>query len=128
MEKKKEERFNWMEQAAKDYHLDDEIKRNPGFGKPLPKSFFKGDTYTNFLKTAKEAGYLPSWIKLQKEIRDEIGSVLISKKENAPETVMLNSIIKINEKIVKYNRECPPNMQKGRVSLENIEKQHDNWE
>ncbi len=36
-------------------------------------------------------------------------------------------IEKLNEKIVEYNKSCPPPMQKGSVSLSNIEAAIDRW-
>ncbi|MDP4147457.1 MAG: DUF1992 domain-containing protein [Bacillota bacterium] len=113
---------------TKDYNLDEEIKKHPGFGKPLPKNLLKGDIYSNFLNTAKEAGYLPTWISLQKEIRESIALTLTLIEQNTIESKIVDSINEINEKIKKYNIQCPPNMQRGRISLESISKQYQFWE
>lgn len=107
--------------------IDEEVKKNPGFGKPFPKSFFSGDTYTNFLNIAKSAGYLPPWINLQKEIREKIALTLKMIEQNDIESKIKESIDEINVKIVKYNDACPPNIQRGRVSLESIANQYRFW-
>ncbi|MFE8702786.1 DnaJ family domain-containing protein [Cytobacillus sp. FJAT-54145] len=125
MENNKDKHVNWMDQVSKDYNLDEEIKRNPGFGKPLPNTLFSGDTYSNFTRMAKNAGYLPSWVSLQKEIRDLISKVIDKDKT---EEKTQNQIIEINEKIKKYNGVCPPNMQRGFITAENIESQYKAWE
>ncbi|MFJ5716871.1 DUF1992 domain-containing protein [Neobacillus sp. NPDC093127] len=126
--KKDNGHVNWMDQVSKDYNLDEEMKKHPGFGKPLPSRLFSGDIYSNFLNTAKEAGYLPPFVALQKEIRQEIGKALKLKEENANEPELTNLIAEINEKIKKYNSSCPPSMQRGRIGLDNIEKLYKIWE
>jgi hypothetical protein len=119
---------NLIDRMIKDSKIDDEMKKNPGFGKPFPKNFFSGDTYSNFLNTAKNAGYLPPWISIQKEIREKIALTLKMIEQNAIEPKIKSSIDEINEKIVKYNGSCPPNMQRGKISLENIAEQYKVWE
>lgn len=99
----------------------EEAKKLPGFGKPLPKNLFSGDIYSNFLKTAKEAGYLPPFVALQKEIRDAMAK-LLKLIEGGSTGIEINSLIdEINVKVKKYNMECPTSMQKMLVSLEDIE-------
>lgn len=58
---------NWMDQIFKEYEREGGLKNNPGFGKPLPESALSGNIYDNFLTKAKDAGFLPLWIKWQKE-------------------------------------------------------------
>lgn len=116
-----------IDQITKNYNLDEDIKRHPGFGKPLPKNLLTGDIYSNFLNTAKNAGYLPTWIGLQKEIREKIALTLNLIEKDSEKSKILISIDEINEKIKSYNNACPPNMQRGRISLENIAKQYEIW-
>lgn len=118
---------NLIDQIVKDSKIDEEVKKNPGFGKPFPKSFFSGDTYSNFLNIAKNAGYLPPWINLQKEIREKIALTLKMIEQNAIESKIKDFIDEINVKIAKYNDTCPPNMQRGRINLENIVSQYKFW-
>ncbi|WHY88730.1 DUF1992 domain-containing protein [Neobacillus novalis] len=126
--KKDDGHVNWMDQVSKDYNLDEEMKKHPGFGKPLPSRLFSGDIYSNFVNTAKEAGYLPPFVALQKEIGQEIAKALKLKEENTKESELTNVISEINLKIQKYNSTCPPSMQRGRISLDNIEKLYKIWE
>jgi hypothetical protein len=99
----------------------EEAKRLPGFGKPLPKNLFSGDIYSNFVKTAKEAGYLPPFVALQKEIRQEFAKLLKMMEEGSADAEINSFIDEINTKIKKYNMECPTSMQKMLISLEDIE-------
>ena len=87
-----------------------------GKGKPLSKEYLEKDTFQNFQKIAKDAGYLPPWLKLQKEISN---LVHLCKTENDVEM--------INEKIRKYNSICPTQMQKYPISLNGIEKAKEIW-
>ena len=87
-----------------------------GKGKPLSKSYNKRDILQNFQEKAKEAGFLPPWLKLQKEI-----AVLVHSAETE------NDIKSINKKIKKYNTMCPAPMQKSRISLDNLNKAKRIW-
>lgn len=87
-----------------------------GRGKPLPKDYLDRDILQNFQDKAKQAGYLPEWLKLQKEI-----SALIQTAKSEKE------IDFINKKIRKYNSICPNPMQKGLISLEKIETAKTIW-
>ncbi|WHX98201.1 DUF1992 domain-containing protein [Neobacillus sp. DY30] len=99
----------------------EEAKKLPGFGKPLPKNLFSGDIYSNFLKTAKDAGYLPPFVALQKEIRNDMSKLLNAIEGGSTEEEINHLIDEINVKVKKYNIECPSSMQKMLVSLEDIE-------
>ncbi|MFJ7726227.1 DnaJ family domain-containing protein [Neobacillus sp. NPDC097160] len=125
---KKEGHDQSINQKSGDYNLDEEMKNHPGFGKPLPSHLFSGDIYANFTKTAKEAGYLPPFVALQKEIREAIAKVMKIKAADRQESEVKGMIDEINKKIQKYNTTCPPMMQKGRVGFTNIENQIKNWE
>ncbi|MCM3691339.1 DUF1992 domain-containing protein [Neobacillus niacini] len=99
----------------------EEAKKLPGFGKPLPKNLFSGDIYNNFLKTAKEAGYLPPFVAIQKEIRQEMTKLLKMIEKESKEEDITSIIDEMNVKIKKYNMECPTSMQKMLITLEDIE-------
>lgn len=97
-----------------------------GFGKPLPKEYFSGDTYQHFQRIAKDAGYKPHWLKLQHEIRDmiyEIDRVKISEDRADLE----DRIGKVNEKIAEHNKHCPPPMLKGRISIDTLDRAKEIW-
>lgn len=88
----------------------------PGKGKPLPKEYMKKDTFQHFQKIAKDAGYLPPWLKLQKEIEALLQEAKVD-----------SDIEEINIKIKEHNRICPTQMQKNLVSLSNLEMMKKNW-
>ncbi|UOQ42913.1 DUF1992 domain-containing protein [Halobacillus salinarum] len=88
----------------------------PGKGKPLPKDYTSKDVYQNFQKAAKNAGYLPGWIKLQKEI-----SALVQSCQTESDLVI------INEKIKQHNKICPVQMQKNKISFDNLAKAKEVW-
>lgn len=87
-----------------------------GKGKPLPKDYLQMDTFQHFQKIAKDAGYLPPWLKLQKEI---------SRMVHACETE--KEVKEINKKIKQHNKLCPLPLQKGLVSFENLDKAKEIW-
>ena len=80
-----------------------------GKGKPISKEYLKMDTFQHFQKIAKDAGYLPPWLQLQKEISQLVHSC---------ETDLDVKII--NEKISRYNTLCPTPMQKNLISLDEL--------
>ncbi|GIO21453.1 DnaJ family domain-containing protein [Oceanobacillus sp. J11TS1] len=87
-----------------------------GKGKPLSKDYIQKDTFQHFQKIAKDAGYLPPWLKLQKEI-----SLLVQAAQTE------GDIKKINKQIKMHNRICPPPLQKGFVSLATLEAAKREW-
>ncbi|RDW18754.1 DUF1992 domain-containing protein [Oceanobacillus arenosus] len=87
-----------------------------GKGKPLPKGYIQRDVFQNFQKIAKDAGYLPPWLKLQKEI----AALVI-------EAVTERDLKTINKKIKDYNSLCPPSMQKQPIRLDELEKARKIW-
>lgn len=100
-----------LERAGEKDHFE-----NKGKGKPLPKDYLQMDTFQHFQRIAKDAGYLPQWVKLQKEISQLVHSC----KTN-------NDVEEINKKIKKYNKICPHQLQKAPISLEHIEKNKEIW-
>jgi len=87
-----------------------------GKGKPLPKNYMEKDILQNFQEKAKDAGFLPPWLTLQKEI--------ISHLQTAENDYDIKSI---NKKIKKYNLICPTSMQKSLISRENLDKAKNHW-
>src|SRR5699024_2350992 len=73
-----------------------------GKGKPFNKNYNERNILHNLQEKAKEAGFLPTWLKLQKEISS---LVHLAETESDIET--------INQKIKKHNTMCPPPMQKS---------------
>ncbi|MCK1991908.1 DUF1992 domain-containing protein [Peribacillus muralis] len=120
---------NWMDQIFRDYEKDGGLRNNPGFGKPLPlpESALSGNMYDNFLSKSKDAGFLPLWIKWQKEIREELSEVVQLRKMNGGNMQITKRIEDINEKVRTYNAICPPKMQRREIELESIESQYEKW-
>lgn len=88
-----------------------------GKGKPLSKEYLQMDTFQHFQKIAKDAGHLPPWLTLQKEIFQLLDTCQSESDVDA-----------VNEKIRTYNLSCPPPMQRGLVTLENVEKAKESWQ
>ncbi|MFJ7753477.1 DnaJ family domain-containing protein [Peribacillus muralis] len=126
---KEQGHVNWMDQIFRDYEKDGGLKNNPGFGKPLPESVLSGNMYDDFLSKAKDAGFLPLWIKWQKEIRQELSEVVSLRKMNGEGEDMLltRRIEEINEKVRTYNAICPPKMQRREIEWATIESQFEKW-
>lgn len=97
-----------------------------GQGKPLPQEYFSGDTFQHFQRIASDAGYKPQWLKLQHEIRDEIIAVSEDYSSDSTKDLELR-IDEINKKIYEHNKSCPPPLQKGSVSLRNLEGAIERW-
>ncbi len=113
-----EKRYHhWIDQAVKESEKKDDFKSLPGFGRPLSKEALEGDALSSTLKNAR---YLPEWLKLQKEIKQEIEKAIKSNQREA-------LIDAINLKIKKYNLTCPNQFQKGLVSAKNLESQLKYW-
>lgn len=110
----------------KEYSKTGGMDNLPGAGKPLPPDYFSGDTFQHFQRLANQAGYKPYWLELQHKIRDEIHNTIALHKAGKKNEVQLN-IALINEKIHKFNQSCPPPLQKGSVSLQNLESANERW-
>ncbi|MDX8044728.1 DnaJ family domain-containing protein [Gracilibacillus sp. S3-1-1] len=93
-----------------------EKDRVKGKGKPLSKEYLQMDTFQHFQKTARDAGYLPIWLRLQKEISSLVHSCTSESEVKV-----------INKKIAKYNTMCPTSMQKNVISLQDIDKAKSIW-
>jgi hypothetical protein len=87
-----------------------------GKGKPIPKDYLEMDTFPLFQKKAKEAGYLPPWLELQKEI-----SYLVHSCKTEQDVLVING------KIRKHNTICPPQMHKSLIRLDALEKAKKIW-
>lgn len=128
MSSNKFDHVNWMDEVYKKYEQENDVTENPGFGKPLPKKLFSGDVYDNFVKTARDAGYLPEWVKLQREVRAELEFVTLEMMAGRRAEEFKREIREINKKIKKYNYSCPPSMQRGPIEMDSILQQFKIWE
>lgn len=98
----------------------------PGTGKPLPTDYFSGDTFQHFQRLANQAGYKPPWLTLQHEIRDAINKAIDQLNGGKKNETQLDIAV-INEKIHKFNQCCPPPLQKGSVTIQNLEAARERW-
>ena len=105
---------------------NEEMANLEGVGKPLSKEYLSGDTFQHFQQIAKDAGYKPHWLKLQHEIRDEIIEIAKLKLANRA-TNLEQQVMEVNRKISEYDKSCPPPLQKGRISYQNIEVAIERW-
>lgn len=98
----------------------------PGKGRPLPDSFFREDPYqpesSLDQKILVEAGLLPEWLKLRKQISADLEWVRANRGKAdpkgarsgdpaCPESAWEERVLRLNEAIHKFNRICPPMMQ-----------------
>ena len=110
----------------RDYEKTGGMDNLKGQGKPLPDEYFSGDIFQHFQKIAKDAGFKPHWLKLQHAIRDELMDIA-EKYANGKKEGLQFRVTKVNEKIIEYNKSCPPPMQKGIVRLETIDASSQMW-
>ncbi|ERN54050.1 DUF1992 domain-containing protein [Alkalihalophilus marmarensis] len=87
-----------------------------GKGQPLSSNYMKRDTFQHFQKIAKDAGYVPHWLKLQKEI-----AALIHTCRSASDLEL------INVKIKEHNLKCPPQMQRNLITVNNLDRAKEVW-
>lgn len=98
----------------------------PGKGRPLPDDFFREDPYQPEAamdqKILAEAGLLPEWLKLRKQISLDLEWVRANRGESRakgarsgdpvyPDPTWEERVLRLNEAIHKFNRTCPPMMQ-----------------
>lgn len=110
----------------RDYEKTGGMDNLKGQGKPIAEAYFSGDIFQHFQKIAKDAGFKPHWLKLQQEIRDELKDIAEKKKKGQKNDLNFR-VTKVNEKIIDYNKSCPPPMQKGQVRLDTIEAAIERW-
>ncbi|MFC5604510.1 DnaJ family domain-containing protein [Sporosarcina koreensis] len=97
-----------------------------GFGKPLPKEYFSGDTFQHFQRIAKDAGYKPHWLKLQHDISNMIHEIA-KLASTGDQDDLQKRVDDVNKKIAEHNRHCPPPMLKGRISLDSLDRAKEIW-
>lgn len=126
-EEKQEIRTDLIGEILREYEKTGGMDNLPGAGKPLPAEYFSGDLFQQFQRIANEQGYKPHWLKLQHEIRDGLRQTLQLLQTGKKRDVPLR-IARINEKIHEFNKSCPTPLQKGSVTIENIDRMAKRWE
>lgn len=109
--------LHWIDEAVKESEKKDDFKSLPGYGKPLNKEMLEGDALSSTLKNAR---YLPEWLKLQKEIKQEIEKAI---KSNQRETLIdaINQKLKIQPHLSEPIPKRPCFSQKPRKSAQILE-------
>lgn len=111
---------DWVGEIYQDQLKKGAFDNLPGKGKPI--SIPSGGDLTNHI--LKNANYLPAWLELQHEIRDQLHRLLSSAKPD----VMEQELLAINEKIKKYNTMVPSTMlQKQKITQDNLQQQYELW-
>lgn len=112
-------RYNdWMEELISRHEKQGDFANLPGKGKPLQFED-DGSFDSTFNRIVKNAGVLPEWLELQKDIHTRIKSTL---ERRVLKQDITTEIDQINDRIRLYNRKCPsPLLQKPTVSAETLE-------
>ena len=114
-------------EILKEYSKTGGMDNLPGMGKPLSEEYLSGDVFQNFQRIAREQGYKPYWLELQHEIRDGLQNLHRDMESGKKRNAELR-LKQINDKIYKYNQQCPPPMQKGSVRMENLQAACARWQ
>ncbi|HEX7065370.1 MAG TPA: DUF1992 domain-containing protein [Bacillales bacterium] len=124
MEIEHEQGEHWFDSIYKEYERKGDFKDLPGKGKPLPRESVQGDTLNGILNNAN---YKPPWLELQHEIRKRMTNLIAFMEGQGDHKEISRQLEEINQEIRKYNRACPPILQKGLVSAQNIKDQYKHW-
>lgn len=111
-----------MDDIVSNYEKSGKMSALHGKGKPIEPS--SGDPLQN---VRKEANYLPSWIEQQQLIRKEIIQAIKLLELDGHTPKMQICLDKLNANITQYNKSCPPIMQRGFITAENIHTKHEQW-
>lgn len=107
---------NWMDQIFEEFEQAGGLQDLTGKGKPIPEQALQGDVFQSILKNAN---YVPTWVEQQQLICN-----LLLKSVQSHDAGHLDTcealIATINDEIRKYNRSCPPIMQRGLVSIDTL--------
>ncbi|NBD27394.1 DnaJ family domain-containing protein [Paenibacillus glycinis] len=110
---------DWMSEMFREQERKGAFEHLAGRGKPLDVP--SGDVTGSILK---EANFLPAWVTLQHEIRDQLQRLL----ETGPSVLPESALDEINAKITKYNGMVPsPMLQKWKLTRENMRLQYERW-
>lgn len=113
---------NWLDDVFAQYEKSGGMDDLRGKGKPLDVS--SGDPLNGVLH---QANYVPSWLSLQHEIRDDLQRIVKLRKEN-PNADVAAHLSEVNKKIVTYNTKVPSMLfQKSKVDMSDLENQLPKW-
>ncbi|SDX09227.1 DUF1992 domain-containing protein [Paenibacillus sp. CF384] len=113
---------DWIGEMYKEQERKGAFDHLPGKGKPIEVP--SGDITNSFLK---EANFLPAWLMLQHDIRDQLQKLVLC--TDAGRSGMVEAeLTEINEKIMKFNNMVPSAiLQKRRITKETMQLQLELW-
>lgn len=115
---------SWLDDAFSDCEKNGGLEHLAGKGKPIHVP--EGDALNSILKNSN---FLPSWLELQHEIRDDIRALLRKHEAERLPPAAKTELDAINKKIARYNASVPtPLLQKSRLFPESIRDQLNKWE
>ncbi|MBD8501030.1 DUF1992 domain-containing protein [Paenibacillus arenosi] len=116
-------RGDFMDDIVGNYEKSGKMSDLHGKGKPIQPS--SGDPLQGVLK---EANYLPGWLEQQQLIRKGIleAITLLEVTGDSPSNMQI-CLNKLNADIAQYNKSCPPIMQRGFITVENIHTKLEQW-
>lgn len=115
---------DWMEEVIARHESEGGFRNLPGKGKPL-KFADDGSFDSMFDRIVRDAGVLPRWLELQKEIFADIQELL--KLQQAQKDIAPH-IDRVNEKVRLYNKECPnPLLQKPSIREDILAEALERW-
>ncbi|QHW29695.1 DUF1992 domain-containing protein [Paenibacillus rhizovicinus] len=110
---------DWMSEMYREQERRGAFEHLAGKGKQL--NVPSGDVTNSILK---EANFLPAWLILQHEIRDQLQGLL----ETGSSVSLESALEDLNKKIAKYNQMVPnPMLQKWKLNGENMRQQFERW-
>ncbi|SFT07365.1 DUF1992 domain-containing protein [Paenibacillus sp. BC26] len=117
---------DWIGEMYKEQERKGAFDHLPGKGKPIEVP--SGDITNSFLK---EANFLPAWLMLQHEIRDQLQKLILSSdggSSGSGSGSIETELSEINKKIMKYNNMVPSAiLQKRRITKETMQQQLELW-
>lgn len=116
----------WLDEVITDHAREGGFNNLPGKGKPMWLEDSQSEDAT-LNRILAHNHILPPWLVLQREIRDDIASLLMD-NDDSEQTGLQDAVRRLNTKIKKYNSMCPnPILQKPFLTTENLQVQHQKW-
>ncbi|WP_026689625.1 DnaJ family domain-containing protein [Alteribacter aurantiacus] len=115
---------DWFGDIYKKHEGKGDFDYLEGKGKPLKREVLEGDVLD---RTFKSANVVPDWIERRRKVMKEMETLIALKDHMEPDDYS-HRIEQINDLIRKYNKKCPPVMQRGLISPNNLEQRYRSWQ
>ncbi|WP_096435002.1 DnaJ family domain-containing protein [Alteribacter populi] len=115
---------DWFGEMYKKHEKLGDFEYLEGKGKRLSRDVLEGDVLD---RTIKSANFVPEWVQKRKDILVEMKNV-IELRPHLDDQELEEKIDQVNALVRKYNRKCPPVMQRGLVSEKNLEDRYKSWQ